>query len=150
MLLYSSKLIILVVAKWPVFVIYWVKKQSHTKFCIDIETNCSQYRIEWKPLVLSVTSVVRVRKGNELNIATSGSSAKSAGPFTFFFFFLSLPHISVFSQQINTSHTELKLAGRGTTQKISIGVDNVAENVFIAMALMESHYHFTVEFPNLL
>lgn len=68
----------------------------------------------------------------------------------FFFFFLSLPHISVFSQQINTSHTELKLAGRGTTQKISIGVDNVAENVFIAMALMESHYHFTVEFPNLL
>lgn len=43
---------------------------------------------------------------------------------------------------------DLKLAAKVMTKKTSIGVDNVAANVFIAMPVMESHYHFTAEFPN--
>lgn len=43
---------------------------------------------------------------------------------------------------------DLKLAGKVMTKKISICVDNVAPNDFIAMPVIESHYHFSAEFSN--
>lgn len=41
----------------------------------------------------------------------------------------------------------LEISWKSNDKKISIGVDNVAANVFIAMPGMESHYHCTTEFP---
>lgn len=43
---------------------------------------------------------------------------------------------------------DLELAGKVMTKKISIGVDNATANVFIATPVIESHNHFTAEFPN--